>query len=83
MVLLPWKQTRISNYGDGTGDSVTTTVYRPIFSPPRTALQPEIDLVRLGYQLMVTALVVWVLMRRTASTPASNIPAPGNPPVIR
>ena len=62
-MLLPWRQTRVSNFVDA-GDVTSTTVYRPFFAPPHSALQPELDLVRLGYQLVITLLLVWVLTRR-------------------
>ncbi|MGH7460428.1 MAG: hypothetical protein ACREMA_05290 [Longimicrobiales bacterium] len=79
IVLLPWKQTRISNYFDGAGDVVTTTVYRPIFSPPRAVRHPEIAWVRLSYQLMITALLAWVFTRRVtgAGSPSHSPPFSG------
>ena len=71
LLLVPWKQTRVFAFDD-VGDITTTTVYRPIFLPPHPSMRPEIDLLRLGYQLLVTTVLIWAVIRLRRGNPGLN-----------
>jgi hypothetical protein len=73
LLIVPWKQHRsISDPWDSYFE--TSTTYRPIFSPPRSILYPEIDVVRLVVQLGVTMAVAWILTRFAAQVAVKKIP---------